>query len=126
MQSMANMCSPARSAFGVHSNPADRQYLETYEVDKRSVFVGNLPVEILEIDLQQKFEKYGAVRRVTLHKNESTIDCMSFFHITREYYSSLAATQKHCFAFIEFAKATAVPSSIEEMVSEPVPSQKMS
>jgi RNA recognition motif-containing protein len=126
MQSMANMCSPARSVFGGHSNPADRQYLETYEVDKRSVFVGNLPVEIQEIDLQQKFEKNGAIRRVTLHKNESTVDCMSSFNITLEYCSSSAATQKHCFAFIEFAKATAVPSAIEEMVSEPVPSKKMS
>jgi hypothetical protein len=75
MQSMANMCSPARgSQFGGPSDPAARQYLENYEVDKRSVFVGNLPAETQELDLQQKFEKYGPIRRVTLHKNESLVD----------------------------------------------------
>lgn len=71
---MANMCSPARSAYGGPSNPVERQYLETYEVDKRSVFVGNLPVDIQELDLQQKFQKYGPIRNITLHKNESVVD----------------------------------------------------
>ena len=76
MQSMANMCSPARSTFGVRSNSADRQYLETYEVDKRSVFVGNLPVEVEEKDLLEKFQKYGTIHQITLHRNESTLDGM--------------------------------------------------
>ncbi len=75
MQSMANMCSPSRgSQYGGSSDPAARQYLETYEVDKRSIFVGNLPVQTQELELEQKFEKYGPIRRVTLHKNESSID----------------------------------------------------
>jgi hypothetical protein len=81
MQSMANMCSPARGAPFGGSDPANRQYLDTYETDKRSVFVGNLPVETQELDLQQKFEKYGPIRRVTLHKNESVVDgtpCFTF------------------------------------------------
>jgi len=70
MQSMANMCSPARSTFGVRSNSADRQYLETYEVD-------NLPVEVEEKDLLEKFQKYGTIHQITLHRNESTLDGMS-------------------------------------------------
>jgi hypothetical protein len=74
MQSMASMCSPVRGAPFGGSVPADRQYLDTYEVDKRSIFVGNLLVETRELDLLQKFEKYGPIHRVTLHKNESVVD----------------------------------------------------
>ena len=84
MQSMANMCSPTRSTFGAQSDPADRQYLETYEVDKRSVFVGNLPVETEEKDIQEKFQKYGTIHQITLHKNESTLDGISY-ELTSEY-----------------------------------------
>jgi len=82
MQSMANMCSPARSTLVGQSNPELRQYIETYEVDKRSVFVGNLPADTEEIDLQKAFEHYGPIENITLHKNESMVDGRSFFAVS--------------------------------------------
>jgi RNA recognition motif-containing protein len=69
---MANVCSPARSV-GT-SNPAYRKYIETYEVDKRSVHVGSLPADTEEIELLQIFEKYGPIEKIALHKSESMIN----------------------------------------------------
>lgn len=71
---MANMGSPARQGHFTTSDPAARQYLDTYEVDKRSVFVGNLPSDITEGELQEIFQRFGVVVQVTLHKNDSTVD----------------------------------------------------
>lgn len=99
MQSMANMCSPTRSTLVGQSNSVLRRYLETYEVDKRSIFLGNLPAEIGEVDLHRGFEKYGAIAKISLHKNESVVD----------------ATQKHCFAFIEFKMDSSVRQAVDEM-----------
>lgn len=56
------------------SDPARRAYLETYEVDRRSVFVGNLPTEINELELKEIFLKFGDIINITVHKNESTVD----------------------------------------------------
>lgn len=83
MQSMANMASPSRNT---KSNPAYRDYLNTYDIERRSVFVGNLPADTVEADLEQHFANCGNIIRVTIHRPESIID----------------ASQKHCFAFIEF------------------------
>jgi RNA recognition motif-containing protein len=83
MQSMANMCSPTRSTLVGQSNSVLRRYLETYEVDKRSIFLGNLPAEIGEVDLHRGFEKYGAIAKISLHKNESVVDGRSFLAFSK-------------------------------------------
>lgn len=85
MQSMANMSSPVRSTSGGSSNPANRKYLDTYDIDRRSIFVGNLPAETQELDLQQRFEHWGPIIKVTLHKNESVVDGTSSFYFLRGY-----------------------------------------
>jgi hypothetical protein len=92
MQSMANMCSPSRTPLVGQSNPEHRQYIETYEVDKRSVFVGNLPAETEELDVHKAFEHFGNLKKITIHKNESTVDGTfswpSFWiHLTISSYS---------------------------------------
>lgn len=74
---MANMGSPARQGRLTTSDPAARQYLDTYEIDKRSIFVGNLPADITEDELQEIFQPFGEVVQVTLHKNDSTVDSTS-------------------------------------------------
>lgn len=84
MQCMANMASPARDQS--RSDPALRAYLETYAVDKRSVFVGNLPSDVTEAQLKEIFEQFGSVVQITLHKNESTVDGKH----------NLAAYHAHC------------------------------
>lgn len=73
MQCMANMASPARQGFN-KSDPAHRSYLDTYEVDKRSVFVGNLSIDVNEAELYEIFQHFGNIVQVTLHKNDSTVD----------------------------------------------------
>lgn len=71
MQSMANMASPSRNT---KSNPAYRDYLNTYDIERRSVFVGNLPADTVEADLEQHFANCGNIIRVTIHRPESIID----------------------------------------------------
>jgi RNA recognition motif-containing protein len=72
MTSMANMHGP-RSA---GSDPAARQYTETYYVDIRSIFVGNLPADTTEVELHLKFEEFGPIAKdgISLHKGESSVD----------------------------------------------------
>ncbi|RKF72283.1 putative rna recognition domain-containing protein [Golovinomyces cichoracearum] len=81
------------------SDPARRAYLETYEVDRRSVFVGNLPTEISELEVKEIFLKFGDIINIAVHKNESTVDPSS----------------KHCFAFVEFAYQPSVEKAIPEL-----------
>lgn len=71
MQSMANMASPSRNT---KSNPAYRDYINTYDIERRSVFVGNLPVDASEAELEQHFANCGNIIRVTIHRPESIID----------------------------------------------------
>ncbi|KAI6709634.1 hypothetical protein JHW43_007817 [Diplocarpon mali] len=98
MQCMANMGSSSRGR-GELSDPALRSYLDVYDVDKRSVFVGNLPVDITEGDLKAIFQQFGEVLNVSLHKNESIVD----------------ASQKHCFAFVEFKHQPSVSRALATM-----------
>lgn len=73
MQCMANMGSPASRGLN-KSDPAHRSYLDTYEVDKRSIFVGNLPTDVTEGEIFDIFQQFGSIVQVTLHKNDSMID----------------------------------------------------
>ncbi|XMA14794.1 hypothetical protein WAI453_007585 [Rhynchosporium graminicola] len=95
MQCMANMNSrsPAKS------NPADRTYLDTYEVDKRSIFIGNLSTDVTEDELREIFSPFGPIVHISLHKADSTID----------------VNQKHCFAFIEFEQQPSVRQALTSM-----------
>jgi RNA recognition motif-containing protein len=79
MTSMANMHSPRAAG----SDPAARQYTETYYVDIRSIFVGNLPADATEAELHLKFEEFGPIAKdgISLHKSESSVDGkMSFVY----------------------------------------------
>jgi RNA recognition motif-containing protein len=46
-------------------------YLERYKVDRRSVFVGNLPNGIHSHDIRGLFEKYGSVVNVEIVERPS-------------------------------------------------------
>ncbi|KAK0111318.1 hypothetical protein ONS95_001684 [Cadophora gregata] len=98
MQCMANMGSPAGRGLN-KSDPVHRSYLDTYDVDKRSIFVGNLPTSITEGEIFDIFQQFGSIVQVTLHKNDSMIDI----------------NQKHCFAFVEFQQQPAVTKSLVAM-----------
>lgn len=104
-----------------NSDPVRRAYLETYEVDRRSIFVGNLPNDIGQSEVNDLFSKYGDIIKITVHKNESIVDCK--FHLTNNSFLTESlikyqlASSKHCFAFIEFAYQPSVEKVIPEMVS---------
>jgi hypothetical protein len=83
---MANMTSVVRGTPGRSCDPANRLYLETYELDRRSVFVGNLPVDVVDADLKQHFENCGQVVQVTIHKPESIIDGKSLSNSPETIY----------------------------------------
>lgn len=74
MQSLANMgmYSPAHGRGSV--NPVGRQYLDEYDIERRSIYVGNLPTDTVIEDLDRLFKIYGVIMKATLHKNESIVD----------------------------------------------------
>lgn len=79
MQSLANHLggnSPARGR--VPEDPTGRHYLEEYDIERRSIYVGNLPTDADNDDLRDLFMNYGKIIKVTLHKNESIVDGKSY------------------------------------------------
>ncbi len=74
MQSLADIPSLSQGQLRGPSDPANRAYLDTYDVDRRSVFVANIPADTTELDLHHVFGKYGNIRNIILHKGESTFD----------------------------------------------------
>ncbi|RKF63924.1 Polyadenylate-binding protein, cytoplasmic and nuclear [Erysiphe neolycopersici] len=81
------------------SDPTHRAYLDTYEVDRCSIFVGNLPSEINDLEVKDIFSKYGDIINITTYKNESNFDPFS----------------KHCFAFVQFTSQSSVNTAITEL-----------
>jgi polyadenylate-binding protein len=49
-------------------NKHDEEYLRRYELDRRSVFVGNLPENITQEDIAALFSQVGEVQSVQLIK----------------------------------------------------------
>ncbi|KAJ5040422.1 uncharacterized protein L3040_006078 [Drepanopeziza brunnea f. sp. 'multigermtubi'] len=97
MQALANMSSPAQQRDA--SDPSARAYLETYDVDKRSVFFGNLPSDVTEGEIHDIFQQFGGVCNITLHKSDSIID----------------VNEKNCFAFVEFQQQPSVSRTLSAM-----------
>ena len=92
MQCMANMGSKSTT----QSDPQYRSYLDTYDVDKRSVFVGNLAIDVTESELFEIFQPFGRIVQVTLHKNDSTLDGKSPNPLSPSSYCSiLTRTSQH-------------------------------
>lgn len=75
MQSIASLGSPTRNNGGnARSPPSDtpaRQYLARYEVDRRSIFVGNLPTGTTEGDIHDLFSEYGHIVDIILRETFS-------------------------------------------------------
>jgi RNA recognition motif-containing protein len=74
MQPIAGLASPTQHA---HSSPemdATKAYLARYEVDRRSIFVGNLPLRTTEQQLRDLFEHYGEIQEVSLRENVSKFE----------------------------------------------------
>jgi len=48
-----------------------KSYLDRYDVDRRSIFVGNLPQNIQQEQLQERFGRFGAVRKAEVIRRRS-------------------------------------------------------
>ncbi len=57
--------SPARC---VVPNPKHRAYLDSYDVDRRSISITNLTKHTKELDLQGVFEKYGPIHEIQVQR----------------------------------------------------------
>jgi len=85
MQAVSSLASPARIQSS--PNPHVASYLARYEVDRRSVFVGNLPPGTGEIDVIQLFSRVGNTYNIEVKEFHSKYDGKSptsssiyFFH----------------------------------------------
>jgi RNA recognition motif-containing protein len=75
LQAIAGLASPSRAAPSRSPSKAEnRAYLERYEVDRRSVFVGNLPLGTTETQLLQLFEHYGTIDHIILRETASKFE----------------------------------------------------
>lgn len=80
VQAIAGLGSPARntdvrSPTGVDT--AARAYLARYEVDRRSIFVGNLPAGTTEDQIRSLFEQYGSIEDIIIRETVSKFECKS-------------------------------------------------
>lgn len=91
LHAVAGMASPSKPGKNPVDN-ADRIWLARYEVDRRSIFVGNIPAGTTEDQLAEIFEPYGSIASIVLRESPSRYD----------------AQEKFCFAFIEFRSPMAV------------------
>jgi len=75
LQAIAGLASPSRAVPSRSpSTPENRAYLERYEVDRRSIFVGNLPLGTTETQLFQLFEHCGTVDHIILRETASKFE----------------------------------------------------
>ena len=70
IQSIQGLASPNPSPISLSA----RSYLARYEVDRRSIFVGNLPLGVTEGELTQLFEHYGHIEEVVIRDSPSKIE----------------------------------------------------
>jgi hypothetical protein len=81
------MNSPTRVMAPIRSLPSDadaaRAYLSRYETDRRSIFVGNLPLGTTEDQIKELFEPYGKVEEVIIRESASKFERESTFPFPR-------------------------------------------
>ena len=95
----------------------DRVYINHYDVDRRSVFIGNLPMNTTKEELYRLFEHYGAIKDIMLRETVSQLKGMSdFLSYVASNFDSFVATEKFCFAFVEFQS----PDSVERAINDKV------
>ena len=95
-----------------------RAYISRYEVDRRSIFVGNLPLGTTEQQIKDLFEPYGKIEEINLRENASKIDRKPASNLSKTFLTMQTAQEKLCFAFVQFEHVIAV----SEILSVPVSS----
>jgi RNA recognition motif-containing protein len=70
----------------ISANAATKAYLARYEVDRRSIFVGNLPVGTVEAQIRDLFESYGTIEEITVREGLSKFESESTFTLSSVLY----------------------------------------
>jgi RNA recognition motif-containing protein len=118
LQPINGLGSPARAANAVRSPSSDsaRAYLARYEIDRRSIFVGNLPVGINEDEIKNIFEQYGQIQEIIIKESASKFEG-KWLHYSLQIDLTLRKGQeKVCFAFVEFVDPISVSNAISKKV----------
>jgi hypothetical protein len=100
-------------------------YIHRYEADRTSIFVGNLPVGITEEQIKEIFEPYGPIVEIILRESVSKFDGQSSFPSPFPFFLPLlifsTASEKFCFAFVQFRNVTSINGVLSDAVSLPPP-----
>jgi RNA recognition motif-containing protein len=97
MQALANLIVPPHQPVG--SDEIHRRYVEAYQQDLRSIFVGNLPLDVTNETLRDLFDRFGRVISANVFQPASVVD-----------------GQKRCFGFVEFVLPISAQAALKEMV----------
>ena len=73
MESLSKNENSKKAARGGQVDNAE-QYLARYDVDRRSIFVGNLPRTVTEGQLSDLFSGYGRIKHVSIHTRPSRVE----------------------------------------------------
>ncbi|KAJ8058451.1 hypothetical protein OCU04_012639 [Sclerotinia nivalis] len=96
LQPIAGLATPAQQSPPEAEIDATKAYLARYDVDRRSIFVGNLPLSASEQQIRGLFEHYGEIQDISLRENASKFE----------------PEEKFAFAFVEFKSPMAVVNAV--------------
>lgn len=74
LQPIAGLATPAQQSPPAAEVDATKAYLARYDVDRRSIFVGNLPLGTSEQQIRGLFEHYGEIQDISLRENASKFE----------------------------------------------------
>ncbi|KAI9641076.1 hypothetical protein NHQ30_010504 [Ciborinia camelliae] len=96
LQPIAGLAAPAQQSQPAAEVDSNKAYLARYDVDRRSIFVGNLPLGTSEQQIRGLFEHYGEIQDISLRENASKFE----------------PEEKFAFAFVEFKSPMAVVNAV--------------
>jgi RNA recognition motif-containing protein len=108
------MNSPARVSAhsSIRTSPsavdAARAYLSRYETDRRSIFVGNLPLGITNEQIKGIFEPFGKIEEIIIRDSASKFERKLISSILSSLLNTTTAHEILCFAFVQFEHVMAV------------------
>lgn len=123
MQNIAGYGSPPRTIYQDRSPSSvnARAYLARYDVDRRSIFVGNLPAGVTEDEIKQVFNQYGPIRDIMLRESPSRFACKLSISLLWSRSDIVKAQEKIHFGFIQFKSTVEADKVIDDVVRDPPP-----
>jgi RNA recognition motif-containing protein len=101
---------------GTADSYAAQLYLNTYDVDRRSIFVGNLPHDITERGVQELLSSCGSILSVVVNKRRSIREGLWRFATQELCTDHSLGCDLNVYAFVEFSDFSAVQNAITTKV----------